>query len=183
MADSCVREMDSVLAAADPLHSSGHNYKPPERQLRLTATGRSILRRLARVAPSCGEPIHGFRSARTGRQSVMSAAFELSTRLRAETVQGKLIRSGESTAVALRHATYYCELFERTDSAGPSALSAAAKAFLSSSFVLACTPMHPNPFAVDTMSRPGRSSTGTFGLFSRTANSFKIAYSSLHSTT
>jgi hypothetical protein len=117
MADSCVREMDSFSRLQVSLHSSGHNYKPPERQLRLTATGRSILRRLARVAPSCGEPIHRFRSARTGRQSAMSAAFELSTRLRAETVQGKLIRSGESTAVALRHATYYCELFERTDSA------------------------------------------------------------------
>jgi predicted ATPase/DNA-binding winged helix-turn-helix (wHTH) protein len=30
---------------------------------------------------------------------------------------GKLIRSGEATAVALRHATYYRELLERTDSA------------------------------------------------------------------
>jgi DNA-binding winged helix-turn-helix (wHTH) protein len=32
-------------------------------------------------------------------------------------VQGRLIRSGEATAVALRHATYYRELLERTDSA------------------------------------------------------------------
>jgi predicted ATPase/DNA-binding winged helix-turn-helix (wHTH) protein len=31
--------------------------------------------------------------------------------------QGKLIQSGEATAVALRHATYYRELLERTDSA------------------------------------------------------------------
>ena len=31
--------------------------------------------------------------------------------------QGKLIRSGEATAVALRHATYYRELLERADSA------------------------------------------------------------------
>jgi predicted ATPase/DNA-binding winged helix-turn-helix (wHTH) protein len=30
-------------------------------------------------------------------------------------VQGKLIRSGEATVVALRHATYYRELLERTD--------------------------------------------------------------------
>jgi predicted ATPase/DNA-binding winged helix-turn-helix (wHTH) protein len=32
-------------------------------------------------------------------------------------VHGKLIRSGEAPAVAVRHATYYCELLERTDSA------------------------------------------------------------------
>ena len=37
-------------------------------------------------------------------------------------------------------------------------------------------------FAVATMSNPGRSSPGTLGVFSRTANSLRIAYSPLHGT-
>jgi len=61
-------------------------------------------------------------------------------------------------------------------SVGPSASSAVLKASLISSIVLAATPKHPNAFAVATMSSPGRSRAGTFGVFSRTANSLRIAY-------
>jgi predicted ATPase/DNA-binding winged helix-turn-helix (wHTH) protein len=46
----------------------------------------------------------------------MSVRYRLLDATRAY-VQGKLIRSGEATAVALRHATYYRELLERTGSA------------------------------------------------------------------
>src|SRR6266403_2385787 len=65
---------------------------------------------------------------------------------------------------------------------GPAALRAAPKAFLISSFVLVITPAQPKPLAADTMSRPGRSRPGTFGVFSNFANSLRMAYSSLHGT-
>ncbi len=65
---------------------------------------------------------------------------------------------------------------------GPSAERAAPNASLISSFVLVRTPAQPKPFAADTMSRPGRSSPGTFGVFSNSANSLRMAYSSFHGT-
>src|ERR1700730_53405 len=65
---------------------------------------------------------------------------------------------------------------------GPSAPRAVVNASLISSVVSDCTAMQPKPFAVDTISKPGRSSAGTFGVFSNTANSFRMAYSALHGT-
>jgi hypothetical protein len=65
---------------------------------------------------------------------------------------------------------------------GPSALRAVLKAALISSFVLAATPTQPKALAVVTISSPGTSSAGTLGVFARTANSLRIAYSSLQRT-
>jgi hypothetical protein len=58
MADSCVREMDLSWRLQVSLRSSGHNQMPLERQRSSSATGQSILRRLARVVPSCGGSLY-----------------------------------------------------------------------------------------------------------------------------
>jgi hypothetical protein len=65
---------------------------------------------------------------------------------------------------------------------GPLALGAVENAAGVSSRVRAATAAQPNPFAVETTSRAGRSSPGTSGVFSRTANFFSIAYSPLQGT-
>ena len=65
---------------------------------------------------------------------------------------------------------------------GVSALRAFLKTALISSFVFAATPAQPNALAVATTSSPGRSSAGTLGVFSRIANSLRMAYSSLQGT-
>src|ERR1700689_3169040 len=65
---------------------------------------------------------------------------------------------------------------------GPSAARASLKACWISSLVSAFVAWHPYPFASETMSKKGRSRDGTLGVFSSTANSFRIAYSPLHGT-
>ena len=53
---------------------------------------------------------------------------------------------------------------------GPSAPRAVVNASLIASVVSDWTAVQPNPLAVDTISKPGKSSAGTFGVFSNTAN-------------
>ena len=49
----------------------------------------------------------------------------------------------------------------------------------SCSVVSACIARHPNPVAMDTISRPGRSMPGTPGAFSNSANALRMEYSSI----
>src|SRR6202012_2198226 len=66
---------------------------------------------------------------------------------------------------------------------GPSAVSAVVNSWASFSVVSTFTARHPKPWAKDAMSRWGRSSPGTPGVFSSSANDFRIEYSPLRITT
>ena len=66
---------------------------------------------------------------------------------------------------------------------GPSAPSAVVNSWASFSVLSTLTARHPKPAAMEAMSRPGRSSPGTPGVFSSTANDFRIEYSPLRITT
>jgi hypothetical protein len=68
------------------------------------------------------------------------------------------------------------------DYSGPVGSEGRFESRLDSSVELAATPTQPKALAVATISSPGRSSAGTLGAFSRTANSLRIKHSSLHGT-
>src|ERR1700722_17733846 len=70
-----------------------------------------------------------------------------------------------------------------TITVGPSASSALVNSWASFSVLSTLTARHPKPAAMEAMSRPGRSNPGTPGVFSSTANDFRIEYSPLRITT
>src|SRR5271166_1999443 len=66
---------------------------------------------------------------------------------------------------------------------GPSAFSAVVNSWASFSVLSTSTARHPKPAAMEAISSPGRSSPGTSGVCSSTANDLRIEYSSLRITT
>src|SRR6201996_2817750 len=70
-----------------------------------------------------------------------------------------------------------------TMTVGPSAFRALANSWASFSVVSPLTARQPKPVAMEAMSRPGKSSPGTPGVSSNTANDFRIEYSPLRITT
>ena len=75
-----------------------------------------------------------------------------------------------------------CRSIGNSINAGPSIFSASSKRLRSSIVFSARKAGHPYDCAIALAFKPGKSNAGTFGVCSRTANSFSIAYSSLTGT-